>query len=79
MILFRFLKFFKPSRIILGFLIRGGQMAQRRKSAIMAIVLHSKHKKSYQGTLGTQELPPIGSMTSHGPSLGPTGSFKRTL
>ena len=57
----------------------GNQMAHRRKSAILAIFLHSKHQKSYQGTLGTQELPPTGSMTSHGPSLGPTGSFKRTL
>ena len=36
-------------------------------------------KKSYQGTLGTQELPPTGSMTSHGPSLGLTGSFKWAL
>ena len=36
-------------------------------------------KKSYQRTLWTQELPPTGSMTSHGLSLGPTGSFKRTL
>ena len=30
-------------------------------------------------TQGTQELPPPGSMPSHGPSLGLTGSFKRTL
>ena len=57
----------------------GGQMAHRWKSAILAIFLHSKHQKSYQGTQGTQELPPTGSMTSHGPSLGLTGSFKRTL
>ena len=54
-------------------------MAHRRKSAILAIFLYSKHTKSCQGTLGTQELPPTGSMTSHGPSFGPTGSFKRTL
>ena len=40
-------------------------MANRRKSAILAIFLHSKHQKSYQGTLGTQELPPTGFMTSH--------------
>ena len=57
----------------------GGQMAHRWKSAILAIFLHSKHQESYQGTLGTQELPQTGSMTSHGPSLGLTGSFKRTL
>ena len=43
--------------------IRGGQMAHTRKSAMLAIVLHSKHQKSYQGTLGTQELTQIGSMT----------------
>ena len=54
-------------------------MAHMWKSAILAIFLHSKHQKSYQGTLGTQELPPTGSMTTHGPSLGPTGSSKRTL
>ena len=45
-------------------------MAHRRKSAILAIFLHFKHQKSYQGTLGTQELPLTGSKTSHGPSLG---------
>ena len=38
---------------------------------------HSKHQNLYQGTLGTQELPPTGYMTSHGPSLGPTGSLKK--
>ena len=54
-------------------------MAHRGKLAILAIFLYSKHKKSYQGTVGIQELPPTGSMTSHGPSLGPTGSFERTL
>ena len=57
----------------------GGQMAQWRKSAILAIFLHPKHLKSYQGTLGTQELPPTGSKTSHGPSLGLTGSFSEKL
>ena len=54
-------------------------MAHRRKLAILAIFFHSKHQNSYQRTLGTQELSPTGSMTSHGPSLGHTGSFKRTL
>ena len=29
---------------------------RRRKLAISALLLHSKHQKSYQGTLGTQEL-----------------------
>ena len=51
-------------------------MAQRRNSAIFAIFLHSKHQKLYQGTQGTQELPPTGSMALHDPSLGLTGSFK---
>ena len=36
--------------------------------------MHSRHQKSYQGTQGIQELPPTGSMPSHGPSLGLTGS-----
>ena len=52
---------------------------RRRKLAISALLLHSKHQKSYQKTLGTQELAPTGSMTSHGPLLGLAGSFKRTL
>ena len=44
-----------------------------RKSAI---ILHSKHN---EGTLGTRELTPTGSMTSYGPSLDLTGFLKRTL
>ena len=36
-----------------SYVIRGGvQMAHRWKTAILAIFLHSKHKKSYQGTVG---------------------------
>ena len=54
-------------------------MAHRWKSVILAIFLHSKHQKSYQGSLGTKEMPPTGSMPSHGRSLGLTGLFKRTL
>ena len=49
-------------------------MAHRRKLAILAIFLNSKHQKSYQGTLGTQELPLTGSMPSlvlHGALQGP--------
>ena len=57
----------------------GEGVGARRKSTMLAIFLHSKHQKSYQGTLGTKELPLTESMTSHGPSLGPTGSFQRTL
>ena len=57
----------------------GGQMAHRRKSAILAIFLYSKHTNSCPGTQWTQELPPTGSKASHGHSLGLTGSFERTL
>ena len=57
----------------------GGQMSHKRKSAILAIFLHSRWQESYQGTQGTQKLPQSGSQTSHGPSVGLTGSFKRTL
>ena len=39
-------------------------MAHRRKLAILAMFLHSKHQKPYQGTLGTQEPCP---------SMEPTG------
>ena len=73
--------FFNPNPVgVSESLIRrgGSQMARGWKLAILAIFLHSKHQESYQGTLGTQELPPTGSMTSHGPSLGLTGSLKRT-
>ena len=41
--------------------------AHRWKSVILATFLHSKYKKSYQGTLGTKELPQTGSMPSNGP------------
>ena len=57
----------------------GGQMAHRGKLAVWAMFLHSKQQKSYQGTLGTLELTPIGSGTSHGPSMDPTGSLAWTL
>ena len=36
----------------------------------------SKQQKPYQGTLRTQELTPIGSETSLGPSMDPTGLLK---
>ena len=36
-------------------------------------------QKHYKGTLGTHELPPTGSISSHGPSLGPTGSFRLVI
>ena len=53
----------------------GGKYAPQRKSAILAILLHSNHKKTQHGPLGRQKLTPIGSMTTHGPSMDPTGSM----
>ena len=52
---------------------RGGQLAHRRKSAVLAIFLHTKQQKIFKGTLGTQDLTSKGSKTSHGPSMDPTG------
>ena len=57
----------------------GGQMAHRRKLAVWAMFLYSKQQKSYQGTLGTLELTPIGSRASLGPSMDPTGPLSWTL
>ena len=57
----------------------GGQMARKRKLAVWAMFLHSKQQKSYQGTLGTLELTPIGSRASLGPSIDPTGPLSWTL
>ena len=54
----------------------GGKSAPQRKLAISAIFLHSKQQKPYQGTLRTQEPTPIGSETSLGPSMDPTGLLK---
>ena len=44
--------------------------------ATYTIFLHSKQLKPYQGTLRTQEPTPIGSETSLGPSMDPTGPLK---
>ena len=48
-----------------SFITGWGEYAQQKKLAILAGFLHSRHQKSYQGTLclGTQELNPTGSMT----------------
>ena len=62
-------------------IIRGGNGSDvpQVKIGYIGHILHSNHKKkSYQGTQGTPKLPPTGSMTSHGPSIGLTGSPKRT-
>ena len=54
-------------------------MAHQRKSTIQAIFLHSKQQKPYQGTLRTQEPTRIGSETSLGPSMDPTGPLKQMV
>ena len=53
-----------------------GKFAHLRKLPIMALILHSKQQKSYQGTPETLELIPIGFRTSHGPSMDPTVPLK---
>ena len=68
-----------PVGLALASLWGGGRSAPFVIWLLEEVFNFFKHQKSYQGTLGTQELPPTGSITSHGPSLGPTGSFKRTL
>ena len=55
-----------------------GKFAHLRKLPIMAVILHSKQQKSYQGEHGTQGLALIGSNTSLGPSMDPTGPLKLT-
>ena len=44
--------------------------------AVWAMFLYSRQHKSYQGTLGTLKLILIGSRTSLGPSMDPTGAGK---
>ena len=53
-------------------------MARRRKLAVLAMFLHSKQQKSYQGTLGTQDLTPNKSRTRLGPSMDPTRPLEWT-
>ena len=40
---------------------------------------HTKQQKTFLGTLGTQDYTSIGSKTSLGPSMDPTGPLKWTL
>ena len=54
-------------------------MARWKKITIWAIIWHPKQQNTYQGTLRTQVLTSIGSKTSQGPSLDPTGPCKETL
>ena len=49
------------------------------KSAVSVICMHTEPQKTFQGTLGTQDLTSIGSKTSHGPSMDPTGPLIGTL
>ena len=55
------------------------QSSSNRKSAVSVIFLHSKQQKAFQGTLGTLDLTSIGSKTSLGPSMDPTGPLNWTL
>ena len=50
-----------------------------QKPAVSVLFLHSKQHKTFQGTLGTQDLTSIGSKTSLGPSMDPTGPLSWTL
>ena len=53
-------------------------MAHRRKSAILAIFLHSKHQKSYIRTLGRLRSTLIWSRTRLGPSMDPNMALQYT-
>ena len=61
-------------------LSRGGaQSSSNLKSAVSAIPSHTKQQKTFLGTLGTQDYTSIGSKTSLGPSMDPTGPLTWTL
>ena len=61
-------------------LSRGGaQSSSLLKSAVSTICSHTKQQKNIQGTLGTQEHTSIGSKTSLGPLMDPTGPLSWTL
>ena len=61
------------------FIPGGAQSSSLLKSAVSAIFLHTKQQKTFQGTLGTQDHTSIGSRTSLGPLMDPTGPLKGTL
>ena len=70
----------KPGVFSKQFILGGrGQLSSLLKSAVSAIFLYTKQQKTFQGTLGTQDLTPIWSKTSLGPSMDPTGPLKWTL
>ena len=55
------------------------QLSSTLKSAVSVICMKIKSLKTFQGTLGTQDLTSIGSQTSHGPSMDPIGPLIGTL
>ena len=63
-----------------NYLRRGGaQSSSHQKSAVSAIILHTKQQKTFQGTLRTQDHTSIGSRTSLGPLMDPIDPLKWTL
>ena len=69
----------KSQKRIIYFWGGGTQSSSHQKSAVSAIFLHTKQQKTFQGTLGTQDHTSIGSRTSLGPLMDPTGPLKWTL
>ena len=57
----------------------GGAIIIPLKSAASTMLLHTKHQKIFQGTLGTQDYTSVGSKASLGPSMDPTGTLNWTL
>ena len=51
----------------------GAQSSSIIKSAVSAILTHTKQQKTFQGTLGTQDHTSIGSKTNLGPSMDHAG------
>ena len=69
----------KPGLFSKQFIPGGAQSSSNLKSAVSAIPLHTKQQKTFLGTLGTQDYTTIGSKTSLGPSMGPTGPLSWIL
>ena len=57
----------------------GGKYAPQGKLAVFAKFLDSRQQKTFEGTLGTQVLTPIGSKTCLCPIMDPIGPLKWTL
>ena len=69
----------KPGEFSKQFIPGGAQSSSNLKSAVSAIPSHTKQQKTFLGTLGTQDYTSIGSKTSLGPSMDPTGPLTWTL